>query len=390
MEPVLYIGIAQALFAAFLMVNNNPKTLANKISTVWLCLIAVYMLAKLLLIQGLGFEFLQLILFAAIPLTFGPFLYIYTRTLISEYPAFKKDYWLHFIPFLIFLISLFYNRYEMPREIFINEISSGYRVGLSPLGIRVYSITMFLSLSTYIIWILFLLKRHSLNILNNFSYSSEKINLNWLKVITVAFAFVFLSMIFSTLLRFFSIDINIRPDIFSFSAFTIFVFIFAFYASRQPQIYSDNSAKNQDIENGNSSALANVETISPKTRYEKSGLTVDNAESYLQILEKYMQEEKPYLDEELTIQDISQKLSIPKHHLTQVLNEKLHKNFYTFINEYRVEEVKKRMLNSQYKNLTLLAIAYDCGFNSKSGFNTIFKRLEKMTPSQFRKKYLAQ
>jgi len=62
------------------------------------------------------------------------------------------------------------------------------------------------------------------------------------------------------------------------------------------------------------------------------------------------------------------------------------KNFYTFINEYRVEEVKKRLVDHQYDHLTFLAIAYECGFNSKSSFNFIFKKSTGMTPSEFKKK----
>ena len=61
------------------------------------------------------------------------------------------------------------------------------------------------------------------------------------------------------------------------------------------------------------------------------------------------------------------------------------KNFYYLINEYRVGEVKKRLKNPKYKNLTILAIAYDSGFNSKSAFNTIFKDMTGLTPSQYLK-----
>jgi AraC-like DNA-binding protein len=98
-----------------------------------------------------------------------------------------------------------------------------------------------------------------------------------------------------------------------------------------------------------------------------------------------MQDEKPYLNAELTIQDLSSALNISKHHLTQVLNHSIGKNFFNFINEYRIEAVKKKIEDKKFAHLTLLAIAYDCGFNSKSSFNNIFKQYTGLTPSEYKK-----
>jgi AraC-like DNA-binding protein len=88
---------------------------------------------------------------------------------------------------------------------------------------------------------------------------------------------------------------------------------------------------------------------------------------------------------ELTIQELAEKINIPKHHLTYIINTGLHKNFFNFINEYRVEEFKHRALDPENDHLTLLAIAFDCGFNSKSSFHNIFKNITGQTPSEFKK-----
>ena len=98
-----------------------------------------------------------------------------------------------------------------------------------------------------------------------------------------------------------------------------------------------------------------------------------------------MQEKKPYLDLELTIHDISQELKIPRHYLTQIINEKLNKNFYQFINEYRVEEVKRLLQDPAYKKYTFTAIAFEAGFNSKSSFNSVFKETVGKTPTEYRR-----
>ncbi len=110
------------------------------------------------------------------------------------------------------------------------------------------------------------------------------------------------------------------------------------------------------------------------------------AEAYLEKLISYVEEKKPYLDRDLSIQDLSDTTGIPRHHITQVLNEKHKKNFFTFINEYRVKEVIARFSDPKNNNFTILAIAYDSGFNSKTTFNSIFKSQTGMTPSEFREK----
>ena len=122
-------------------------------------------------------------------------------------------------------------------------------------------------------------------------------------------------------------------------------------------------------------------------KYERSGLKEKDAKKHLQQLFKYMDQEKPYLDVDLTIHDVSKALEIPRHYLTQVINGLLGKNFYTFINEYRIKEVKKLLVNDEYSKYTLTSIAYEAGFSSKSSFNSIFKNSTGMTPSQFKESH---
>jgi AraC-like DNA-binding protein len=121
-------------------------------------------------------------------------------------------------------------------------------------------------------------------------------------------------------------------------------------------------------------------------KYTRSGLKDKQAEEYLKKLISYVEEKKPYLDRDLSIQDLSDATDISRHHITQILNEKHKKNFFSFINEYRVREVIARFEDQKNNNYTILAIAYDSGFNSKTTFNSIFKSQTGMTPSEFREK----
>ena len=98
-----------------------------------------------------------------------------------------------------------------------------------------------------------------------------------------------------------------------------------------------------------------------------------------------METEKPYLDGKLSLKKVATDLGISTNYLSQVINENLNKNFFDFVNEYRVEMVKEMIIDPSNKNYTLLAIAYDCGFNSKSSFNSIFKKHTGLTPTEYQK-----
>lgn len=125
----------------------------------------------------------------------------------------------------------------------------------------------------------------------------------------------------------------------------------------------------------------------PEKRYLKSALDEKMMDDYESKLKKYMLQSKVYLDTELSLDDLAHKIKIPKHHITQLLNDRVHKNFYSFINEYRIEEAMQKLRDPEV-DVNMLSLAFDCGFNSKSSFNSYFKKLAGVTPSAYRKKML--
>ena len=120
-------------------------------------------------------------------------------------------------------------------------------------------------------------------------------------------------------------------------------------------------------------------------RYEKSTLTLERSDTYLQRLLDLMNTEKPYMDGGLTLQKLAKALAISPHHLSQTINEQLNQSFIDFINAYRIEEAKRMLVDPAKKHYSILAVSEEVGFNSKSAFNTAFKRHANMTPSEFRK-----
>ncbi|MFK8005838.1 MAG: helix-turn-helix domain-containing protein, partial [Saprospiraceae bacterium] len=122
-----------------------------------------------------------------------------------------------------------------------------------------------------------------------------------------------------------------------------------------------------------------------KKKYKKSFLKKGEAQKYYTILEKYMVEEKPYLQGNLTLRQLAQLINLHPNYLSELLNEKIGKNFSEYINHFRVETFKTLAQEPKNTHLSLLGLAYESGFNSKTAFNTFFKKETGMTPKQFLK-----
>ncbi len=154
---------------------------------------------------------------------------------------------------------------------------------------------------------------------------------------------------------------------------SVFIILIGYFGLKQKEIfiqYHDNS----------------IEYVTePKTKYASVVLKEADAEKYVSKIRHLMSKEKPYLDANLSLPALASKLNIPSHHLSRVINEQFNVNFFDFVNQYRVNEVKSRMGNPEFENLSLLGIAFDCGFNTKSAFNRVFKKITGLTPSEYKK-----
>jgi AraC-like DNA-binding protein len=129
------------------------------------------------------------------------------------------------------------------------------------------------------------------------------------------------------------------------------------------------------------------EVMVVERRYERSGMDARMMDDYGAALAAFMQKSRIYLDPDLSLEVLATRMKMSRHHLTQLLNEKLEKNFYSFINEYRIGEAIDR-LNDPSSQVNILSLAFDCGFNSKSSFNNYFKKITGSTPTAYRKQQL--
>lgn len=381
MEYLLVVGIAQCLFAGLMIATKKPQQLPDRFLAALMFLVAIEMIIYLIksLFQA---ALANIFTIDPVPFTYGPLLLLYTQSMIDEKFRFKWYYWLHFVPFLIFFIfSLaLINKPVVPADLsrfLLADRFQTYRI--------VFGIWFFISIITYGITIFVLIARHQRKIKDLFSYKSERINLQWLKVLSITFYVAYNILFITASLNVFNLFNAFDPLTFSFAGLTFMAFAISFYGIRQPMIFSNRNAGNQDF-------LSESTRSEPdrSSMYERSGLMPEDIERIRKMIEGYFQKEKPYLDGDLTLQDVAGQLNIPKHHLTQVFNMAIGKNFYTYVNDFRLDEVKTRLKDPAYKNFSLLAIAFDSGFNSKTSFNTLFKKYTGITPSEYQHKFLRE
>jgi len=287
----------------------------------------------------------------------GPLLFLYIRSLITNSKLKQRD-WLHFLPAILVAICLI-PYYLQSREYKLAAWSSVDWYQLRSALV----ITQFL---VYLVLIVITLVRYSRTLKKQPS-SYEKAVLVQIRFLVISFIALWLLGILRYALDMrFPYHMNQTNLVLPVGA-TIIVYVLAYLGLRTSEVLTGRG------------------DLPAVKKYEKSTLTPERAERYLQRLQHAMEPEKLYTDGDLTLQKLATKLSIPAQHLSQVVNEQLQQNILDFINTHRVEEAKRRLLDPERKHLSILSIAEDVGFNSKSSFNAVFKKHTNLTPSEFRK-----
>ncbi|NIF06655.1 AraC family transcriptional regulator [Chryseobacterium sp. Tr-659] len=140
---------------------------------------------------------------------------------------------------------------------------------------------------------------------------------------------------------------------------------------------------NPDFFRGVHSQLTLIKETAPKPKVQISA--DDEKNNQIKELKNFMITRQPYLNPSLTVQELAEQFNIPAKDLSALINSYMDKHFFDFVNEYRIEKAMEILKNPQQKDLTVLEILYQVGFNSKSSFNTSFKKYTGKTPTDFRK-----
>lgn len=295
-------------------------------------------------------------------LLLGPSLYFYTKSLAYHDFKFKSKDALHLVPFIIHIIFMSVQLHSIMPSDKVHQLMKGIIFE----GMDIFT---WLTLLTYIHFMIYsilsliVLKNYRKELKNHCS-SVENIKLSWLGFLVFGFILIWLLGSINLLLFVYANSIL-------FFSYTIIICIFLF-----SNIIVFKGLKHPEI-------FLGIGEIVSNQKYAKTLLPQQEVDKYLKVLLDYMETEKPYLNPLLTIKDIARKINIPSYYLSQVINRGLNQNFFNFVNSYRIKESKKIFSDPNNHRRTVLEVLYEVGFNSKSVFNSSFKKHEGMTPTEF-------
>lgn len=375
MEHLLFVGSVHALFTTLFLMTKRARSLNDTVLAVWMVFIALPLISGAAVQTWPDLHIPVLRADLIYPLTYGPFMWLYVGTLTGNVVRITRRHLAHFLPFVaVSLIQLVSGWAPSPPNPEMATFSTSIRI------IGSVNLTLLLA---YTVAVFLRLRRHDRLIAEHFSNLPSYVTLSWLRRMTVAITAVFLLLFLAAAL---SLPVLMELHLYALVASVLGL---SFFGLRQDRVFINTEAPDG---NANEPVMVSDEEsgaaqpTSTNARYDRSGLTSERADTIARKLDTFMRNERPYLDADLTIEALSKRMAVPRHHLTEVISKRHQKNFYLFVNEYRIQAVQQAMKSPSQQDQTLLDIAYACGFNSKSPFNTAFKTLTGMTPSQYRRK----
>jgi AraC-like DNA-binding protein len=217
---------------------------------------------------------------------------------------------------------------------------------------------------SYLLAIKITIRNYRNKIVEQFS-NLDKINLKWLNFVVNIFIISVLASTFSNVLRHSQlISMDQGAIIFGLIGLLFFISSVLLKGLHQNEIFL-GADQNPATESG----------------------TPEERESLLQKLNNHITRHKPYLDPDLTLKDLAEQVQISSRQLSTLINAELGKSFFDLINSYRIEEAKKILRDSKDSKLTVLEVMYEVGFNSKSSFNTAFKKYTGSTPTAYKSQF---
>ena len=373
------VGALQGLLLAAVLLAQPSKRTANRLLAALMASFTVYLAGMVYYSTGLVRDYPHLFGFSyPTPWLFGPLVYLYAVTASDSDRRIRARDALHFLPaILVVVVSLpIYSMSGSDKLAVYDRMLAGD----VPTVLRTIDPTKYLSGVAYSAATVAFLRQHRRRIEHSYS-TTERVNLRWLLWLSGADAATWVLAVSTRIADLLPHAAQRNGDPLVALAIALLVYGIGYMGLRQPEIHRYDAAQPTGVV-----APTPPQTSDDgQTRYEHSGLRDGEAAKLKAELLALMSREHPYRDADLTLSDLAERLDTTPHKLSQVLNAELAETFYDFVNRHRVEEVRRRLVESKSKQLNVLAVAMDAGFSSKSTFNHVFKKLTGETPTTFRK-----
>ncbi|WP_348824354.1 helix-turn-helix domain-containing protein [Flavobacterium aestuarii] len=360
---IMGITSGAAFLLGFLLIAHPRKinAEANKYLGLFIITLGLAMLEIPLFYQNFHlkhpkiFDLIGLMRFLTAPLLYISILYF--TSLEKKFD--RKILW-HFLPFMIFLV------FRFPFFITGKNIEFSYEAG----RVVFFILRTALPLQAVIYWYLSFRKlQHHLKNIHQFSSATDKIDLSWLKNFLLVLILIVVAWIN---LIFFNLDslIEFTPFIYLLS-----IFFLGYFSLQQKEVFDFNKSELTELSDIKIDKKENPKRVSENRLHELN-----------KKLQELMNVKKLYLENDLSLPKLAKSMNASCNETSFVINELYGDNFYNFINKFRVEEAKILLLSGKYNQLNILGIAYESGFNSKTTFNTTFKKYTGFSPTDFVKK----
>lgn len=355
-----FAGIFIAFFSSFLILGKKRKNISDYVLSVWFFVIGLHLTLFIYIFSGEYLHFPGFLgIEKAFPFIHGPILYLYIESLTRQ--KLNKYWFLHFLT-VVSIYCILYDFFILPPE----EKIEIYQNEKSYLELRkALNILMIISGIIYISLSFVSLKKYKSKISNQYS-NLEKINLNWAYYLIIGMLIIWFCVI-------------TKNDILIFTSVVIFVLTAAYFGINKAGILNISELE-----------INTLEEIQPEkkevpVKYQKSLLSDEKIQLIYKKLVHKMESEKLYTDPELNLNLVSNLLEVHPNLLSQIINTVENKNFYDYVNTYRIREFKRLAVLPENEKFTILSLAFESGFNSKTSFNRNFKKYENKSPKEFLK-----
>jgi len=366
-------------FACFLLFIKKGKKQSNFLLGAFLIAQAALPLDNLINF-GEAFKAIALTVSPNLFYSFGlaywieaPLLLLYIRSLIyKDFRLTKKDLW-YFLPFVLYTLHFTDNWLLLDHHLKMAALQ-GDGISSSTIADRITHIVRECLRFSFSVLCLIELHKYQRHIKHEVA-ELVSVDLTWLKVLVVGFLVIRVNAIFVALAIIFSYEIGIQIDhetlgLTSNYAILLLITSLIFFSAGHSTLF-------KGIDNELDSQL--------DSEKDKVADSFDPEE--IKAIETYMEQNKPYLNHLLTLENLANQLTLSPRYLSTLINRHFEKNFFEFVNYYRIEESKHLLTSAANQKTTMLNIMDGAGFNSKATFNTFFKKLVGVTPTQYRKDY---
>jgi AraC-like DNA-binding protein len=384
---ILYLGAIQGLLLSIFLFSIRTNKISNRLLALLTMCWGIVLLTFALIDKGLYEKFPHLLMSVdQLIFLFFPLLYLQVKYLLESHHKFQLIDLFHFSPFVI---SILFNLkfFMLPGEEKLNMTvnATAYFDILEIISNEVIALQGII----YSILAIRLIRSYQKKI-KNFESTMDK---SIIKVLYIGISLILFSWTIGIVglnLEYLNVNIGFNYFTYTYLILVLVIYIISYAAVKSPEIFKldidtirDHSVSFKTLiskaKDENKEASSNGLLQDDNHQMEEDpGLAEMN-----ERLVKYMQIEKPFLNPELSLPELADSLEMSRNQLSALINKVHKKNFYEFVNEYRVKEVKSLMTDPTNKNYKLISLAYDAGFNSKASFYRIFKQIASMTPTEY-------